>query len=466
MKTIDQLKQLRPEDFMAPNQVLCYGAGEAFIATAPYMLSCGFNLAGVIDAYKTGSIELRGKKFPVFSIEQASKQFGGGTRIVITIADEKVAQQVEQALVQSGFDGDQIFDLNVWTWLTIPSEKSYCNNLSGFMLLMCHAWGSCCPAGDHVAYVSEWFIRGRPLEQSAENFFQKRAYYIAESKKGRIPLFCRNCSSLERRTEECLDKIHTVALSDHAYCNADCVYCSDACSLPKATRGIDTFENRHEMSMKVLDALREKDLFCEQRPAIQCASGEITIYPYKQQLYRQIRELHEKRPDSEARFYSNCFLYDQEIADILALNKNAFLLCDLDAGTPETYIKVKGFNKFYDVREHLKKYSQHGTVKLKYIVLPGFNDSDADYQGTVELLKYLGLTELTISAENALSWSSDKLTIRAMVFSAARLMAALERNGLHASSLSNALFWTEHNIAIVKRLCRELRALESPSEPQ
>lgn len=119
---------------------------------------------------------------------------------------------------------------------------------------------------------------------------------------------------------------------------------------------------------------------------------------------------------------------------------------------------MKGFNRFDVVRENLKKYAQYGTVKLKYIVLPGWNDSQADYEGTIALMESLGLKELILSMEFGLSRDGDRMHVREALYAAARFMALLEREGMQAA-LPDA-FWKSGDAAVAKRLCREIRSLE------
>ena len=40
-------------------------------------------------------------------------------------------------------------------------------------------------------------------------------------------------------------------------------------------------------------------------------------------------------------FYTNAFIYDEDIANILKKNKNARLNISIDAGTPQTWKKIK-----------------------------------------------------------------------------------------------------------------------------
>ena len=106
-------------------------------------------------------------------------------------------------------------------------------------------------------------------------------------------------------------------------------------------------------------------------------------------------------------------------------NNKAILCCDLDAGTPETYIKVKGFHKFYDVVSHLKRYAKSGSVRIKYIILPGINDLKEDYEGMIAILKELELLELQLSPEFSASRSNGRMEQRLLCYSKARFQILL-----------------------------------------
>ena len=447
---------LKAEDFMAPNPVLCYGGGGAFLGVAPYMDVCGINLVGVIDAEKRGTIKAGSKTLPFLTLQEAMEIYGTDVIVIITIANEQVFRQVKQTLVEHGFSEVRIFDLNIWTWLTTPSEKSYCKNLWRYLQFFPAALSKCCNTGVVDAFLCEWFIDGRPLQESMDVFLKKHLYYIEESKQGRIPLYCRNCNFLTQTPAEADEKIHEFIISDHAFCNADCVYCCDACTIPRRETGA-TVEDRYAAILYALERLQQERML-DEKCTVQLAGGEITVNPYKERIYETTKRVLGRAPELQLQVFSNCFIYDQEIADLLLLGKNSFLRCDLDAGTPETYIKVKGFNKFNIVRENLKKYAQHGAVKLKYVVLPGWNDTQADYEGTVRFLKELGLGEMMLSLEFGLSRDGDRMHIREALFAAARLMAMLEQNGIQA--ILPAAFWKKEHLTIVKRLCRELISLK------
>lgn len=206
----------------------------------------------------------------------------------------------------------------------------------------------------------------------------------------------------------------------------------------------------------MLERLQREDLLGKHCTVL-FSGGEITINPYKTRIYETLSRVFRQMPEMPLVVFSNCFLYNQELADLLALNKDSFLQCDLDAGTPESYIKVKGFHKFDAVRENLKKYARSTTVRLKYIVLPGWNDSPEDYEGIVRFLKELGCTEMELTMEIGVSKGGDRMRLREAMYAAARLMVLMEQNGIKATL--SAAYWKKEYISLVQRLYRKLRAL-------
>lgn len=248
---------LKAEDFMAPNPVLCYGGGGAFLSVAPYMDVCGINLVGVIDAEKRGTIKVGSKILPFLTLQEAMESYGRDVIVIITIANEQVFRQIKQTLVEHGVEEARIFDLNVWTWLTTPSEKCYCKDLWGYLQFFPAALSKCCNNGVVDSLLCEWFIEGRPLQESMDVFLKKHLYYIEESKQGRIPLYCRNCSFLTQTPAEADEKIHEFIISDHAFCNADCVYCCDAFTIPRRKTGA-TVEDRYASIFYALECLQQE----------------------------------------------------------------------------------------------------------------------------------------------------------------------------------------------------------------
>ncbi len=454
--TIEQLKAVNVEEFFAPNVVFCYGAGGAFLGIAPYLFACGINIVGVIDTYKRGWIDVADRRLPIYSMNGAYEVSNsipdkGTASVVITIADSSLYENIEERLVAQGFSEERIFDLNFWTWLTVPSEKVFCKNIGHYMQFYPSGLSACCNLGVKDSYLAEWYIKGKKIIESVENYLEKIQYYIDEAEKGRVPLYCKECPFLLDAGVESVGNsinIDRFITSDHVVCNADCVYCTDACTMPHRKVG-HTLDERFDGMIDARNLLLKRQLIANDS-IIQLASGEISIIPQK----RKLLQLIEGQPEFRVEIYTNCFIYDEDIEGILKKYKNAVLQCDLDAGTPETYIKVKGFNKFQTVLRNLEKYASMGKVRIKYVILPGMNDSEEDYVGMIRIIKRLSLDNILLSPEYEMSRKNNRFEKRSLCFSTAKFIVMLNKDGIQAVLIKD--FWSDEDAALIKRFTREL----------
>jgi hypothetical protein len=184
------------------------------------------------------------------------------------------------------------------------------------------------------------------------------------------------------------------------------------------------------------------------------SGGEITINPSRQYLY----DICSKYPAYRYIIFSNCFIYDEQIAKILAQNENVCLMCDLDAGTPETYIAVKGFNKFDIAAENLQKYARCGKVQVKYVVMPGINDFETDFNGTIRILKHIGLDALLLAADYGSVSQNDDILLRKIAFSVAKFMILMDEQGIKHDFIGGV--FNSKQVSLVLRLYNELKALK------
>ena len=150
-------------------------------------------------------------------------------------------------------------------------------------------------------------------------------------------------------------------------------------------------------------------------------SGEFSIHPLKDRfldITKGLLVVH----------YTNCFHYCEKLAKRLAENPRAFINLSIDAGTPETWYKVKGVNNFGAVVKNLEQYASYareGQIGFKYIILPGVNDNFADFSGVVELMKALGTGNLLLSREHDTKHKSVDDDSNKELIDAASIFAAL-----------------------------------------
>ena len=218
--------------------------------------------------------------------------------------------------------------------------------------------------------------------------------------------------------------IRNVNLSTYpSPCQSKCIYCPDKqlnsfCEDDSIrlgyTRLFDTLEYATSNKMIAPDALWS------------IAPGEITIHPYKDKIYNLVAGY-------PTVFHTNCFIFDEKIAGILEVNPKASISFSIDSGTPETWLKVKGVNNFTEVLNNLQKYrsvSDSSQIRIKYIVLPGVNDSLPEFHSLVSLLSALRLSTLSISRDTCKKYTFSDTEREQLIKSTSCLSAIMNKNDI------------------------------------
>ena len=167
-------------------------------------------------------------------------------------------------------------------------------------------------------------------------------------------------------------KLRRLGHSNGGGCNFQCIYCTNSAKHPVDLKNPDlinfsNFLSAFEQSGELTDKFH-----------VLLGAGEFTIHPERSALY--------ELGDYAEYILTNGSIYDQRVDEILA-NGNAALEISLDAGTRQTFSKIKGFDLFDKVIENTARYAQSkkASVHLKYIFLPGINDNAEDVEGFVNI---------------------------------------------------------------------------------
>ncbi len=272
-------------------------------------------------------------------------------------------------------------------------------------------------------------------QQSLEGFRRKRAEIIAESVRlsllggsddeRNFPAGCAECANFVEGEHGNFDGlIHYVNLSCYpAPCQCKCIYCDVHCG--ESGR----FDRRlhaeyYGKLFDMLDYARETGRIAP-NARWQVSSGEIAIHPYKDRIFSLVR-------DQAATFYTNCFLFEEGVAANLSANPNSAINLSIDAGTPKTWHKVKGVDNFEAVTTNLVKYygrsARPGQISLKYIVLPGINNTQADYFSVIEIMKILKVPHLTVSRDMREKYTLTAEQREMLIGAAGYLVAMLHKN--------------------------------------
>ena len=245
-------------------------------------------------------------------------------------------------------------------------------------------------------------LTDNPLDD-IKNFLEYRHNMIEENKrvyqtdnKERIyTSHCEYCVLYKVKDWADTDsKLNYVNLSMYpSPCQSKCIYCNFMKNENVIT---DKAKDAYIRLFDTIKYIKENNLVTYDAEW-QVSPGEITIHPYKQNIFDLVYDVH------DVIFFTNCFVFNQDIANILGANKYARMMLSIDSGTAITWKKIKGFNNFNTVLNNLYKYYQHcdqinyQQIELKYILMLGINTRIQDYNGVIEIMKKFSIKSLHIA---------------------------------------------------------------------
>lgn len=207
--------------------------------------------------------------------------------------------------------------------------------------------------------------------------FQAQNKRIIDGLRDLKPTTCDGCPELMEDWWEVEPRLESISFAigfKGDLCNAKCIYCDADSFLRSAS----------DSNMSILDvceSLAESD---EQGKIILTFNNaEFTVNPYR----REVMKLW-KTKGWYGHVLTNGIVFSPELAELMKSGL-ADLNCSLDAGTEETFKKIKGVNKFLTVCDNLRKYAGNGLVTLKYIILKNVNDNLKDISGFIHFAEEL-----------------------------------------------------------------------------
>ena len=242
-------------------------------------------------------------------------------------------------------------------------------------------------------------------EESLNNFLEFRRNMIEENKRvyhtdDQTRVYTNQCLycpkyNIDEWGAITSDTIPYINLSMYpSPCQSKCLYCN----IHLSDQSIDDrSKEAYDRVFKFLRYLKENNILKEDI-IYQVSTGEISIHPYKDKILEIV-------DGSPVTFFSNCYKFDQEIANHLKADARSTINVSIDSGTATTWKKIKGYNTFNSVLNNVRKYYKycdqvnHQQIGLKYIVLPGINTRMEDYLGIIKIMKEFDIKDLIISRD-------------------------------------------------------------------
>jgi pyruvate-formate lyase-activating enzyme len=161
-----------------------------------------------------------------------------------------------------------------------------------------------------------------------------------------------------------------ISASKGMRCNSKCFYCM----------GRATLERSREIIYETDDFIRQLDGLTDIK-RIWFSNGEISVNPDAGAALEFV-----KKRGYDVTFITNCFVYREEIAEMLGSGDKYMIITSPDCGTRESFARIKGVDCFENTVRNIKRYAATGgRVQLKWIFLEGLNDNGADMNGFLDL---------------------------------------------------------------------------------
>ena len=218
--------------------------------------------------------------------------------------------------------------------------------------------------------------------------FKKMREYSDIFKNGGTPNSCKGCFKIQEADWDEDEYIDFVTVTHYTCCNADCVYCSN--NLEPSERTNDKYE-----ILPFLKYLKQEGVLKENFE-LHLGGGEFTIYKECEGI------LQEFGATGFAKIFvaTNGIKFSQGLYDSIKYG-GANIVISLDCGSKNTFKKIKRVDAFDKVVENIKKYAQADPIKvtMKYIIIPGMNDSMSEYCKFLKICEEAGINNIRIDID-------------------------------------------------------------------
>lgn len=262
----------------------------------------------------------------------------------------------------------------------------------------------CCCAPKHGICLN---LKDINMEDAFGIFQKMRAEAIENMKKMIVPENCKGCIYLkeydlenENTPKNVLDNyynnkslINYIIINHFKHCDCNCTYCSQGHYLKKVT---DSQKSEYYDLLPVIKDFYAENLIDKENLTVEFQGGSIAVL----NEFDDLVDIFLKNNAKKIFFYTNGLKYMPSIVKT-AQQTEVLIICSVDAGTPETFKKLKPAGDFKDVINNLTIYSQKclkevpkdygSSINAKYILIEGVNDSIEEIEKFLEAIANAGV---------------------------------------------------------------------------
>ncbi len=245
-----------------------------------------------------------------------------------------------------------------------------------------------------------------------EEALEKINRYKEELKSGIVPKFCDRCIQIreieDRENNESRgEEFKYVLFSNWYKCNSKCIYCQ------KPIRGgkyIDTNREPVYNIIPIIKLMIERKMITENSIIdFAGAGGEPTLYEY----FDEAINLLLKSSVRKIIVHTNAIKYNENIAK--GIEKGIMdISVSVDSGSKKVYEKLKRVDTYDKVWENIKRYAivksplTDNEIICKYIIIPGYNDTQQEITRWLKKSKEAGVSKLVLNADDRIFQSEEK----------------------------------------------------------
>lgn len=198
------------------------------------------------------------------------------------------------------------------------------------------------------------------------SFFSKKKEIKDLHKSGQTYHKCEGCIYLEEKDWDESDTFNFFNLDYWTYCNCNCIYCHT-----HNKKDIYNTKKNYDF-LPILKDMINKNLLMKGGD-VSFGGGEVCLLKEFEECLQIFLDY-----DYFVRIHTGCIDYSKVIEDGLKKGK-VDLIVSVDSGTEEMHAKIKEVKTYDRVWENLRNYAKiqnnKELVKVKYIVIPGVNDT-------------------------------------------------------------------------------------------
>ena len=218
--------------------------------------------------------------------------------------------------------------------------------------------------------------------------FSRMRKYSDIFKNGNCPAECQNCFQIKDANWDESEYINFITITHYSCCNADCIYCSNNLEVEERTN------DKYDV-MPFLMYLKDEGVLKDDLE-LHLGGGEITIYKECEPILEEFGI----KGNAKIHAATNAIKYSENL--FKAIRKgNTNIIISLDCGSKEMFKRIKRIDAFDSVIQNIYKYSEAKAhkVTLKYILIPGVNDSLEEFKKFIEIVKTAKVSTVRLDIE-------------------------------------------------------------------